>query len=418
MSRAEELYQLDKRIDSELRKIKDDKYNSETLRKYYYVRVAEGVSKSRICKCLNTLRQVSTDIGKPFEDVTKDDLIKFVADLERKDWSDWTKRDFKIIIKKFWKSFKDWDDYGYPPEVRWIKDKKNLQSKHPILPKNLLTYDEKIALLNATQNPRDRALLEIFFESGRRPEEVLTLHIGDIEFDSTGAKLWVHGKKGEDFVRIITSVPALTTWLNIHPRSDETDAPLWVGFGRSNRNKQIDYNASYRLIKKIAARAGIKKRVFKYLFRHTKADEILDKLNEPQQCLVMGWQFGSKMPRTYMKRYGRHIDKAVRTLNGVKEPEENIQQITSIECFRCSIQNSPVSKFCYRCGAFLNVKNSVALDQKKQKLDQLLYGIASDSEKMEKLKNALTEICNPKTASNKKDSQKQFDLLLQKIEDV
>ncbi len=46
------------------------------------------------------------------------------------------------------------------------------ENRYSILPKDLLTNEEKMAMLTMAIHPRDRALLEVFFESGRRMGEV------------------------------------------------------------------------------------------------------------------------------------------------------------------------------------------------------------------------------------------------------
>lgn len=296
MSRASEIYPLKRMVERELAKINLDPYNSESLYKYYHSRVAEGIGLARICKCLNTLRQISKMLGKSFDNATKDDFVRLVSNLESGNLAAWTKRDYKMILKHFYKWLKNWED-GSPPEVRWIKKSGNVENKGPILPKDLLTPEEKTALLNATQNMRDRAFLEILFESGRRPEEILTLHRRDVEFDEIGAKLFVNGKVGSDTVRIISSVSALSTWLEKHPLRKDQDFPLWVGFGYSNKLKQISHAAADSFLKKIARRAGVKKRIFFYLFRHTRIDETQGILTEAPQCMMFGWKFGSRMPQ-------------------------------------------------------------------------------------------------------------------------
>lgn len=118
MSRALEIYPLKRMIERELEKIRLDPYNSEPLCKYYRARVADGISHARTFKCLNTLRKISSMLGKSFSDATKDDFVKLVSDLEGSSLANWTKRDYKVVLKHFYKWFRNWED-GSPPEVRW-----------------------------------------------------------------------------------------------------------------------------------------------------------------------------------------------------------------------------------------------------------------------------------------------------------
>jgi integrase/ribosomal protein L40E len=393
MSRAVEIYPYERDLRNEIKKIKSDPYNSEHLMRYYNSRIAEGISKGRILKCMCTIRRISQMLGKSFSDATKDDFVRIVAEIEQSNLADWTKRDCKVVLKHFYKWFRNWED-GSPPEVRWIKKTRSAENKKPILPQDLLTPEEKMALIRATQNPRDRALIEVCAESGRRVGEILTLHIKDVQFDSIGAKLFINGKVGEDFARIIASAPTLSCWLNQHPLRDNPDAPVWVGLGRSNKHKQITYPVAKEILKRLAKRAGIKKRIFFYIFRHTRVDETQGILTEPQQCMMFGWKFGSQMPAIYMKRYGKHIDNAQSIMNGIKsiqKTETNLQK-PSI-CARCNSQNSYSSKFCDKCGMLLDVSAVAEIDHKKMMLDRLLYGIVSEPEKFEELRGALVRIC-------------------------
>lgn len=392
MSRAAQIYPLERMLERELKKIRTDQHNSDCLYRYYQARVADGVSLARINKCLWMLRRISQMLGKPFAGATKDDFVRLVSDFERSNLSDWTKRDYKVILKHFYKWFRNWED-GMPPEVRWIKKTRGAENKRPILPRDLLTPDEKIALIKAAQNPRDRALIEVFSESGRRFGEILTLRIKDIEFDSMGAKLFISGKTGEDFARIISSAPALAVWLDNHPLRDSPESPVWIGLGRSNRMKQLSYVAAKSVLKKIAKRAGMKKRIHFYLFRHTRIDESLGILTEAQQCMMFGWKFGSRMPATYMKRYGKHIDNAQATMNGVKPPQKEATVIQVPKtCTRCNISNSPVSKFCNRCGSVLDVQTALQLDEARKRIDMQLNKITEDPEKLEILRALLRSV--------------------------
>lgn len=390
MSRAAEIYPLKRMVERELEKIKQDPHNSDSLYRYYHSRVAEGIGQARIIKCLNTMRQVSKMLGKPFEDATKDDFVRLVSALETSDLAGWTKRDYKMILKHFYKWFRNWED-GSPPEVRWIKKSRNVENKRPIMPKDLLTAEEKTALINATQNMRDRAFLEVLFESGRRPEEILTLHRRDVEFDEIGAKLFVTGKVGRDTVRIISSAPALSVWMENHPLRQSQDFPLWVGFGRSNKGKQISHATGLAFLKKIARRAGLKKRIFFYLFRHTRIDESQGLLTEAQQCMMFGWKFGSQMPATYFKRYGKHIDNAQMLMNGKTPQQKSVAVEKTRFCVFCNTENSAVSKFCCRCGKSLDVRFGVDVEDREKKVRDMLHALITDPEELENLRSYLAE---------------------------
>lgn len=60
-----------------------------------------------------------------------------MEEVERASWSDWTKHDFKVILKKFYKWLRGSE--VYPEEVIWIKAPVRNNNK---LPEELLTEEE------------------------------------------------------------------------------------------------------------------------------------------------------------------------------------------------------------------------------------------------------------------------------------
>ena len=127
MSDANKIYNYERTLARELSKIKKDPFNAEILLKYYRSRVAEGLSLARIVKYLSTLRLISKSLSKRFEEATKDDIVNFIARIEERMISQWTKQDYNVILKLFYK----WllDSENYPPEVRWIKVSRNIPNR-------------------------------------------------------------------------------------------------------------------------------------------------------------------------------------------------------------------------------------------------------------------------------------------------
>lgn len=64
-------------------------------------------------------------------------------------------------------------------------------------------------------------------------------------------------------------------------------------------------------------RAGLRKRVWFYLFRHSRGTYASTKLNSQQLCALMGWKQGSMMPSVYIHLAADDIDEAQAILNGL-----------------------------------------------------------------------------------------------------
>ncbi len=384
MSNAAAIYNFPRKLERELEKLKANvvgKENSEVLLKFYKHLVAEGVSIARIIKYLTTLRNLASRLNKPFEKATKDDIIELVAKIEQRDYSEWTKHDYKLILKRFYKWLHNCDD-KYPPEVRWIKVKHNIPSK--LQKKDLLTVDEIRKIADCARHIRDKAFIWAYFESMRRLCEILGLKIGDVEFDDLGARLYVDGKVGKDYGRIILSVPILVSWLEVHPLKNDPNAPLWVTITSKKRCKQMSYTAVRTMIVDCAKRAGIEKRVWPYLIRHSRITPASKLLPHSLLCAAAGLKQGSKMPSVYIHLAGDDVDEAMCMLSGITNTEKREEQMKPVVCPRCNNKNLPGSKFCNKCGKVLDIQKAIELDQARAKLDELLNKLTEDPKKLEK----------------------------------
>lgn len=154
---------------------------------------AEGIGKLRIIKYINHLTVLSRMSAKPLAQLGRDDIEFLVGKINTKDYTDHTKHDYKVVVKRYYQWLRGFEEGEYPPEVKWIKTAFN---KKRLLPEALLTDDEIHKLVEATENLRDKALLLTDYESGCRIGEILNLRIRNVGFDQYGATLNVDGKTG------------------------------------------------------------------------------------------------------------------------------------------------------------------------------------------------------------------------------
>jgi integrase len=371
MNGSAEIYNHKTTLNATLLRIKNSSLsedNKSHILKFYRDIQAEGLSLGRIVKYLGTLYNLAKMLPKPFHAATKEDIIDLLQQIESKDYSDWTKRDYKIVIKRFYKWLRQTEDY--PEEVRWIKAR--VKNKN-LLPEQLLTEEEVKKLVASADNPRDKALILVLFESGCRIGELLTLRIRNVQFDEYGAQLIVNGKTGMRRVRIIASAPALATWLDNHPMRDDRDAPLWITMGTRDWGEILKYGSCRQMLAKLVKRAGLKKRVFHHLFRHSRATQLANSLSDSQLKQHLGWVQGSSMASVYIHLSGKEVDDALLRLQGLKKEERKEEpELKVVICSRCNGSNSPTSKFCIRCGLPLDIKTAVELDQTREKADALM----------------------------------------------
>lgn len=139
------------------------------LREFERQFLSEGLTAVMVAKYLYTLRRISEMLGKPFEEATIEDIKDLVYRVERSGYSPWTKKDYKVALKRFYRWLKG-NDEEYPPEVKWIKT--TLKAKDELLPEDLVIEEGVMRLVEAVHNPRDRVFIITLYESGARIGEI------------------------------------------------------------------------------------------------------------------------------------------------------------------------------------------------------------------------------------------------------
>jgi integrase/recombinase XerD len=239
------IYPYEQKVSSVLKDVESSSQicpeNKAAIQQFYSICLAEGLSVARISKLLHHMRRIAIMLNKDFEKASKDDIMRVVTEIETSTkWSPATKHDYKVILKKFYKSFSGTGEF--PDKVKWIRP--NFKKTRHKLPEELLTEDDVRKMVDAADHPRDKALILVLYESGCRIGELLTLRIKNVLLDQNGAILLVNGKTGQRRVRIIASVPLLTVWPNNHPHRDDADSPLWVVVGTKNHHKPLAQSPS------------------------------------------------------------------------------------------------------------------------------------------------------------------------------
>ncbi len=338
---------------------------------------AEGLKAPTIAKHITALRKLSKRLGKGFRDATKDDMVRAVADIERSALSDDTKRNEKISIKRFYRWL--YGDGDLPDVVSWIRARRR---RRRIPPEQLLTEEEVKRMAEAALNQRDRAFVLALYETGARIGELLSLTIGKVRFDQYGAVLHVDGKTGPRRVRIIFSAPSLSEWLNHHPRKGDAHAPLWTSFAKAGTTEPLQYYACCKMLRELALRAGVRKRVNPHSFRHARASKLANSLTEAQMKEYLGWTQDSGMASVYVHLSGRDIDDALLRLGGApgKEAQREEPVLRIRKCARCDLDNAPASRFCSKCGCALDLRTAMELQAQERRTDEVMDRLFEDGE--------------------------------------
>lgn len=386
---------LQNAIKNYTRKNQEDE-NKKLLTDFIRHQAAKDISISRQLKYFYNLKTLLKNFSKPLKTATKKDVEKTVIWINNTYENFWTKRDFKIILKIFYRWLREeggdeFQKHEYPKEVKWINTgKKNKDRK---LPEEMLTAEEIKKMANNTNNLRDKAFILCLYETGARIGKILDVKIKDVEFDQYGSLINLNGKTGSRKIRILASSPDISNWLMEHPTRDIREAPLFSGIWSKKRGKIIGYQTYRKMLRDVAEKSGVKKPVNPHNFRHLRSTELAKQFTESQLCEYLGWVQGSKEASTYVHLSGRDMDTAVLKMHGIidKEDEEKSKFIT-INCPRCKTKNSPGSRFCSNCSLGLDLNAVKAFEKTKDDFNVNFLNLIQDRELALQTLDALTKI--------------------------
>jgi len=252
------------------------------------------VGDARILKYIQTLKVLSVWLGKPFEEVTQEDLEKLVCGIEENiykkreaNYSEETKADYKKALRKFYK----W--LGKPGLVEFI----SLTVKPKDVP--ALKREEAENMVNSTPHTAMKAAIMVLFDGGLRIEEFLNLRIRDLTKEKYGNDndcYWIDIRYSKTFARKIPlplCTKYLAEWLEEHPNKKDPEAQLFP----------FTYPSIRKRLKTLAQKA-LKRNVNPHMLRHSSATYWATKMNRYQLCAKYGWAFSSDMPDRYIERKG------------------------------------------------------------------------------------------------------------------
>jgi site-specific recombinase XerD len=377
------IHNYEQRFKRTLIRISESKELSEGNRKqalaFKDYLLSEGIGLAKIERYLGDILKFNRLLGISFEKAGKEDIRRVVSAIHQEPWSEETKRCFKIMIRKLYCFIRGVErGDGYPDEVRWMR--MELGIKHRKLPEELLTEEEVRALVQACRCVRDKALLATLAESGCRISEVGLMKIKNVRFETYGARISITGKTGSRKILIINATPYLQEWINSHPNNDNPESFLWI----SNQERLMCYSRFMVILKRAAAKAGIKKRIHPHLLRHSRATQLASIMSDSQLKNYLGWTQSSKMAGIYVHMSGKDADDAILQANNiVVEKVKKDPLLKPSLCLRCKVKNPATNRFCNSCGFILEqeaAKEILSKEQEQNLADNLMNTLLKDKE--------------------------------------
>ncbi len=328
----------------------------KTIQKFYGWLQRRGLRLESQRAYLQNMRLLFLDVKKDIDKLTRNDIDKYLQDVEKrfKPKTQTERRKFLLLIV-------EWFFNKKKEEIDLIKDITIKKDKGLKLPDELLTPEEIKKMVAVAKNFRDQAITILLYETGTRKGEFLQLKIKhvDITNNKFGYVTIPMGKTDSRKLPIIYSVPYLKNWLNTHPNRDDPNAPLFVTQG-AWLGRAFGEDGLKRMIKILGKRAGIKKKIFPHLLRHSRLTELAKELTEQELKKFSGWTPNSNMASVYVHLSGADVSNKILANAGLidsKTVNTKKETLLAIECPRCKKINAASNKYC-DCGAVLDLKTA------------------------------------------------------------
>lgn len=389
------VHDYDKALQSERERLKQldiCQENKEAIANFLDYCIETDLSKARQRFYAIYLRKIAGSIAKPFKDITREDLEKFILWVNKhENWSDHTKQAFKVTIKKFWKwLYRTEED---PEMTRWIRTTvRNAERKvYPVF-----TADDLKHMIERAESLRDKLLISILGELGCRIGELLSCRLKHILINGNSYRLVIKsGKSGELSQLLLDSVPLLISYLNYHPRRGDPNAPLFYSFKRSGELVPLSYSNASNIVKYLARRCNLNIRIHPHMFRAFAATELI--LNRVPEDLIkkrLGWSPTSKVLAVYSRTTNADVDRVIMEMKGV----------TKKPCKRCGFMLDNDARLCERCGTPTSIKEAIDTDDEIRKYDDLMAMLLQDQDIRqlikEKLKSMSKDLINLSDRNN------------------
>lgn len=239
---------------------KKESYAQSEIEKFRLYLEGEKKSENTISEYVYFVSQMLEFVGKRCEEISSGDLRKYKIYISTK--KKYSKNSIYLAIKAITSYFK------YKGREELVKDIK--APKRPKQMPKYLTEDEVRRLLDAAKDKhRDYAIISLLAYSGLRVSELCALHVEDV--DLSERVVYVHSGKGDkDRIVVISEKAAEAIEVYLMDREDELEYLF-----SSQKSEKITRVQVFRIVKKYAKMAGIKKNVTPHVLRHTLATTML-----------------------------------------------------------------------------------------------------------------------------------------------
>lgn len=304
----------------------------------------------------NTIKNDAVILGnidkfKHIDSCTADDLRNYIIQYKQQFKEKYGKEPQESSINVLYAVMKKYFTFMKKPEaVDWIKTRKIVKKLNP---NKLLTAAEVQNMIRVWDNARDVCMLALGYESGMRIGELLSLKVEDVIINDGEYHIRIPDnhesmdnecKTGSRPLILIESAPYIERYLNFHEGGD--------------RLFNIKRTRADEILKEMAAKAGIKKRVYWHLLRHTRATELAKLgMQETSMKRRFGWTEDSSQIKRYTSLSNEDVDDAYRNALGLGTKKKDMAI-------------NPIARRCVKCGKLIDTGDYCQQCSEIQKLSE------------------------------------------------
>lgn len=220
----------------------------------------EGLSPNTLKSYTLHLARFSKIVQKRIEDITVIDIRRYLAQYSNSGVKNSTLDTEMSILRSFF-SWLEAEDYIIKSPMRKIKP-----TKKPKRIRKALSGEEMEMLRMSCKNKREKAIVEFFYSTGCRLDEVYKLNKQDIDWNK--GMVNVIGKGDKERPVFLNAKAKVHLWNYLESRKDKSES-LFVG--SKLPFERLGHRGYQRVFNSLGERAGITKSVHPHLMRHTTA---------------------------------------------------------------------------------------------------------------------------------------------------
>ncbi len=253
---------------------KNFKSGDKKLIEDYLVLCGGTAGKTTLIKYRSVLTKICDVFEGDLDKIDLKKLRKFLNLVNQSELLPSTKNEIKKVLKRFLKeTYEDW--FTRFKELKDIKGGREI-NQNKINGDTILRKEEIEALIRGAKTNQYKAMIILFYETAGRPEEILKLKWGDINLERGEVRLNSSKTKNIRINPIQNSIIHLKRYKRDFPYVNLTKDDF-IFVSPQNRNKHLSGVSAGANIKRLGKRI-LKRDIFLYLIRHTRATELQKEL--------------------------------------------------------------------------------------------------------------------------------------------